>query len=66
MTILFENHLGGVYTTDDEDYSPSYCEICGDCDWKLGEFETKEELTELMEDYNQEYIDEIWGEDGAE
>lgn len=62
MTYLYESHLGGLYASDDElDYDQLYCEACGDSDDYLGEFETIEELKELLKDtfYSREYIDEF-------
>lgn len=48
---VYENHLGGLYTSDD--YIPSdelYCEQCGDSDYEIGSFDTFEEFLESHAD----------------
>lgn len=51
---LYEGHLGGLYTTCEIlDFEELYCESCGDSDWLLGEFETEQELRELLLYYHE-------------
>ena len=66
---LYENHLGGVYLTEERDPQlEETCETCGDSDWCLGKVNTKEEaialVTEVDEDGSSwvKYTDEHLGE----
>lgn len=47
---LYKNHLGGYYVSD-EYFSPEdlYCEVCGDSDDFLGNFETNYDLWGLIQ-----------------
>ena len=46
---LYENHLGGLYTTTDLlDFDSLYCEQCGDSDSCLGSFSTLAEFWKLI------------------
>lgn len=59
---VYENHLGGIYLLDD--YDPCYeeqCAQCGDSDYCIGYFETKEELIEWMKEdgWSDDYIKEV-------
>ena len=58
---LYENHLGGgVYWSEYErDWKDLYCETCGDADWRLGTFKTADELKNLLEDFDSEYVREV-------
>lgn len=50
MKYLYENHMGGIYTSDailDDDYL--YCETCGDWDHFIGPFNTVNEFWSLIE-----------------
>ena len=48
---LYESHMGGLYTSENElDYEYLYCEQCGDSDWLIGEFDTIEEYWDLIKD----------------
>ncbi|KYP17727.1 hypothetical protein [Streptococcus parauberis] len=58
---VYKSHLGGIYFLDDYDSSyEEQCETCGDGDYCIGYFETKEKLKKWMkkEGYAEEYIDE--------
>lgn len=51
MSYLYENHMGGLYTSDEYmDYEELYCETCGDSDFLLGTFELVSEFWDLIED----------------
>lgn len=40
---VYENHLGGFYTTDEElSYDDLYCDECGDSDGIIGKIDTEE------------------------
>jgi hypothetical protein len=57
---IYENHMGGFYTTDEMlDDDSLYCETCGDHDWLLGQADTKEEFLGLIdpEEWSEEYIE---------
>lgn len=66
---IYENHLGGLYVSDDWlDYDDTYCEECGDSDWLVGTAETREEAWNLLKDqtdidgsggYDYEYVQEF-------
>ena len=46
---IYENHMGGVYSSNellDEEFL--YCETGGDYDWLIGEADTREEAWELL------------------
>ena len=46
---IYENHLGGLYTTDEElSFEELYCEVCGDSDYLLGYAETREEAKKIL------------------
>lgn len=48
---IYESHMGGLYTSSGElDWDMLYCETCGDCDWLVGEADTKEEVWELLKE----------------
>lgn len=48
---IYQSHMGGLYTSDDElDYEYTYCEICGDSDCLIGYAETREEAWDLLKD----------------
>lgn len=61
MYYLYENHLGGIYFTDEEfDYDMLYCEQCNDSDWLMFSFSDEEELrSKLLEECadDDEYYD---------
>lgn len=49
MPHLYESHLGGLYTADEQielDYL--YCETCGDNDWEIGYYEDLSDLWQLV------------------
>ena len=51
MKYLYESHLGGLYTSDEQlDYDYLYCAQCGDSDWLIGTFETIKDFWELIKD----------------
>lgn len=51
MKYLYEDHLGGIYTTDEKlDTESLYCEQCGDSDWLISSFETIEDFWNLIKD----------------
>lgn len=66
---IYQSHMGGLYTSDDElDYEQTYCETCGDSDWLIGYAETREEAWDLLKDdtnidgsggWNYEYIQDF-------
>lgn len=59
---VYESHLGGIYFLDDYDSSyEEQCETCGDGDYCIGYFETKEKLKKWMKNnyYSDEYIKEV-------
>lgn len=64
---FYIGHLNGnIYATDEQqDFADLYCEVCGDSDWEIGEFESGEELKEyiLVDDffgeYEESYLDEV-------
>lgn len=59
---VYESHLGGFYFLDDYDSSyEEQCETCGDGDYCIGYFETKEKLKKWMKNnyYSDEYIKEV-------
>ncbi|BAH82136.1 hypothetical protein [Streptococcus dysgalactiae] len=59
---VYESHLGGIYFLDDYDSSyEEQCETCGDGDYCIGYFETKEKLKKRMKNsyYSDEYINEV-------
>lgn len=48
---IYENHLGGLYASDDIlDIDELYCEECGDSDWLIGEANTRAEAWELLKE----------------
>lgn len=48
---VYESHLGGLYTSNDYiPYDKLYCEQCGDCDYKIGSFDTFEEFLRYYAD----------------
>ena len=50
---IYENHMGGLYSSEWQlDYDDLYCEQCGDSDWEIGNFETPEELWNLIKPYD--------------
>ena len=51
---VYENHLsGGFYTSSEPlDYDELYCDSCGDSDTDCGYFATREELKEMLYDWN--------------
>jgi len=52
---LYESHLGGYFASEEElEWEGLYCETCGDSDYLVGEYETKEEREKLL-------MDELWG-----
>ena len=51
MRYLYENHMGGFYTSDERlDHSSLYCEQCGDSDWLIGSFTTVKEFWDLIKE----------------
>ena len=51
MTYLYQGHIGGLYTSDEQlDYDSLYCEQCCDSDWLIGTFETIKDFWNLIED----------------
>ena len=59
---LYENHMGGVYTSDHSlPWDSLYCETCGDSDWELGFANNRKEARKLLkaQDYTEEYIREF-------
>ena len=55
MLHVYENHLGGYYTTYEiQTYEETHCETCGDNDWYLGAVETEDEARKLYEDYTKD------------
>lgn len=50
MRYLYENHLGGIFVSDELiPYKDLYCEECGDSDWFIGTFESLEEFWDLVQ-----------------
>ena len=51
MKYLYDSHMGGLYTSDEElDYDHLYCETCGDSDMLLGSFTTIQDFWNLIKD----------------
>ena len=51
MKYLYESHLSGFYSTDDEqDYEDTYCEQCGDSDDLIGIYENLKDFWNLIKD----------------
>lgn len=49
MSYLYENHMGGWYTTEDElTYDELHCETCNDSDYPIGEYTTNAERILLL------------------
>ena len=71
---IYEDHLGGLYTSDRAlSYEERHCEQCGDTDWLVGYATTKEEAWNLLKgdtdidgcggwnyDYIQAFINANW------
>lgn len=71
---IYEDHMGGLYTSDRElNYEEIHCEQCGDTDWLIGCATTKEDAWKLLKynmnvggcggwdyDYIQAFIDVNW------
>ncbi|MDB2010660.1 hypothetical protein [[Clostridium] symbiosum] len=48
---IYEGHMGSLYVSDKPlDYEDTYCEICGDSDYLLGQANTREEAWNLLKD----------------
>lgn len=48
---IYENHLGGLFASDDQiPFEDLFCEECGDCDWEIGEANTRKEAEKLLHD----------------
>lgn len=49
---LYESHQGdGIFASDERlTWDDVYCEICGDIDWELGNFDNVEDALEYMSD----------------
>lgn len=48
---IYENHMGGIYTTEyEQDYESLYCEQCGDSDRLIGQADTRQKAWELLKD----------------
>lgn len=70
---LYESHLGGLYTSlDEQSYDDCYCEQCGDSDWLLGYYDSGEEVLRALCDeieieneggWNLQYILEVLSND---
>ena len=59
---IYESHMGGLFASEAEyDEDSLYCDTCGDSDMLIGEANNKEELLNLLKNYNyqKEYIDEF-------
>ena len=51
MKYLYNSHLGGLYTSDEElDYDYLYCEQCGDSDELIGSFSTIQDFWNLIKE----------------
>lgn len=51
MKYLYESHIGGLYTSDEQlDNDSLYCTQCGDSDWLIGPFETVKDFWSLIKD----------------
>lgn len=51
MKYLYDNHLGGLYTSDEElDYDCLYCDTCGDSDVLIGSFSTIQDFWNLIKE----------------
>lgn len=51
MKYLYDSHMGGLYTSDEElDYDYLYCETCGDRDMLIGSFTTIQDFWNLIKD----------------
>ena len=51
MKYLYNSHLGGLYTSDEElDYDYLYCEQCGDSDTLIGSFSTIQDFWNLIKE----------------
>ena len=51
MKYLYDRHLGGLYTSDEElDYDYLYCEQCGDSDTLIGSFSTIQDFWNLIKE----------------
>lgn len=58
MLYVYENHLGGYYTTKTQlTLDEEHCEQCGDSDWYLGTAETEEEAERIYEEYMKHIYD---------
>ena len=61
---VYESHLGGGFYTSSEplDYDELYCDSCGDSDTYCGYYKEREELKEMLYDWNYcnyKYDDEV-------
>ena len=51
MKYLYDSHLGGLYTSDEElDCDYLYCEQCGDSDALIGSFATIQDFWNLIKE----------------
>ena len=51
MKYLYEMHTGGLFITDSKRTSAQcYCEVCEDCDYLIGTFETINDFWYLVKD----------------
>jgi len=64
---IYENHMGGLYATENEmPYESRYCDFCGDSDTLLGKAETRKELfwliarTYYAKEYKREFLNECF------
>lgn len=52
---LYESHMGGYYTTDEE-LEDTYCEECGDSDTCLGIINNAEEMIDAIMEHDEEVV----------
>lgn len=62
MIYLYESHHGGLYLSARDDLDMNYCQICGDCDWKIESYfiEDCDDAKILVYDLFSQVITEGW------
>lgn len=51
MKYLYENHLGGLYISDEQmSHEELYCDACNDYDFEIGQYSNIKEFWDLIKD----------------
>lgn len=51
MKYLYESHLGGLYTSDEQmSHEDLYCDACNDYDFEIGHYDNIKEFWDLIKD----------------